>query len=551
MDDSCVKSGTGGFRGLAPLFLVAVGICAYLNSFGCAFLFDDFRGIVENENIRSLAGCMSNTSRPLVNMTFAVNYMVGGLKVADYHAVNLMIHIMAGLFLFGILRRTLLLVGGRAGFAPAVADIKSALPFASSITWLSACAAALWLAHPLQTESVTYICQRAESMMGLFYLMTVYFFLRGATSSRGNGWFIAAILACSLGMLSKAVMVTAPITILLYDAMFCATSLRRAVAMRWRVHAGLMLTWTILLVLALIPNESSNSSGFDAITPSPLEYLALQPGVILHYLKVAFLLSPSCFDYGWTVDMTRSRILVPAILVCGLLVFTVAAAFRASKMAFCGIWFFLVLAPTSSVIPVTDLAVEHRMYLPLAGLSAAFAFGAYCVIERLGNRATQCAFWGGMVVLIVGLTTLTFSRNAVYSSGVTMWSDVVHKRPVNHRAYVCLATALLDEKRYDEVAGVCAKLLSRLDRLRNIPANKIPESVSGNGESMRLFVDARYYAIAHNCMGISCAKRGLLSEAIGHFREAVRILPGFEKAQRNLTEALAEIARGKGPAGND
>ncbi len=556
MDGNCAKSGTRGLQVLAPVFLIAVGVCAYFNSFGCVFLFDDFRGIAENHSIRTLAGSVSNTSRPLVNLTFFINYMLGGLKVADYHTVNVTIHIMAGLFLFGILRRTMSLVGGKAGFTPATADIKSALPFETShvsATWLSACAAAIWLVHPLQTESVTYICQRAESMMGLFYLMTTYFFLRGTTSPTGNSWFCAAIFACSLGMLSKAVMVTAPIVILIYDVMFCAKSLRRAIEKRWRVHARLMLTWIILFGLALIPNESSSSSGFDAITPSPLEYLAMQPGVILHYLKLAFLLSPSCFDYGWTIDMTWSRIFLPAVLVCGFLALTVVAACRGRKLAFCGIWFFLVLAPTSSFIPVTDLAVEHRMYLPLAGLSAAFVIGSYCLIEHLRNRIGKHAaaglpaygFWIAMMALIIALTTLTFSRNTVYSSGVVMWKDVVRKRPVNHRAYVCLATALLDEQEYNEAAGVCAELLARLDRFRNLPPDKIPGKVTGSGENMRLYMDARYYALAHNCMGVSCVKRGMLTEAVEHFREAARILPNFDNAQRNLAQAIADSTQGK------
>jgi hypothetical protein len=169
----------GGWRVLAVagiLTLAAVG--AYWNSFNVPFLLDDSLAIGDNPSIRHLSrigdvlsppATGATAARPLLNLTFALDFAGSGLSVHGYHVVNLLIHICAGLALLGIVRRTLLLPGLRPRYGEA------ALP-------LAAVAALLWTLHPLQTESVTYISQRAESLMGLFYLLTLYGFIRTVTS---------------------------------------------------------------------------------------------------------------------------------------------------------------------------------------------------------------------------------------------------------------------------------------------------------------------------------------------------------------------------------
>jgi len=163
----------------AILILAALG--AYSNSFKVSFLLDDSSSISDNSSIRQLGrigdvlsppATGTTAARPLLNLSFALNYAVSGLSVPGYHAVNLLIHICAGLALLGIVRRTLLSPGLRHRYGEA------ALP-------LAAFAALLWTLHPLQTEAVTYISQRAESLMGLFYLLTLYCFIR-ADVGRGR-----------------------------------------------------------------------------------------------------------------------------------------------------------------------------------------------------------------------------------------------------------------------------------------------------------------------------------------------------------------------------
>jgi len=172
--------------------VVAAGLLAYCNSFTGGFFHDDFTSIPENPTIQRLwpiwqalspphRGELTVEGRPLINLSLAINYALGGYNVWGYHALNLTVHILAGLTLLGIVRRTLR--------QPALRD-----RFGAAANELGLATAVLWTVHPLQTESVTYIVQRAESIMGLFYLLTLYCFIRGAESPlAGNGkWFVGA-----------------------------------------------------------------------------------------------------------------------------------------------------------------------------------------------------------------------------------------------------------------------------------------------------------------------------------------------------------------------
>ncbi|HZP59876.1 MAG TPA: hypothetical protein VFB27_06085, partial [Opitutaceae bacterium] len=153
----------------AGALLVLAGLATYLNSFAGPFIFDDELWITKNPSIRQLwpigsvlwppSGAIY-CGRPVLNLSLAVNYAWGGTGVGGYHAFNLAVHLVAGLALFGIVHRTLLLSRNEIWRAQAAR--------------LAFFAALLWLVHPLQTESVTYVIQRAEALMGMFYLLTLY-----------------------------------------------------------------------------------------------------------------------------------------------------------------------------------------------------------------------------------------------------------------------------------------------------------------------------------------------------------------------------------------
>ena len=435
----------------AGLILV-VGMIAYANSFFGVFLYDDYPHIIADERIRELSPLSHlNTRRPLVSLSLAINYRFGELKTGGYHAVNLMVHLLAALALFGVVRRTLKLP-------------RFSKTCGEAAGWLALAVALLWTVHPLQTESVTYMIQRAESMMGLFYLLTVYCVIRAADSRRPAFWMIAAVLACAGGMLSKAVMVTAPLLVLLFDRTLLSASFADALKKRWPLYLGLSASWLLLVMVGVVggvfnPDPTGPASvgfGYKAVTP--LEYLATQPGVILHYLCLAFWPHGLCLDYDWQVARTASQIISPAVPIVAIVVGTVAAAWRRSGVAILGAWFLLILAPTSSFIPIRNLAFEHRMYLPLAAVITGGVLCLYRVTVRLGRRATggKTAYPTILAVLFlittIALTVATLRRNKLYHSGIAMWSDVVEKRPENLTAFVSLGAALRVAGNLDESA---------------------------------------------------------------------------------------------------
>src|SRR5580658_2658291 len=309
--------------------LAAAGLVAYARSYSVPLLFDDESSIADNPTLRHLGTALwppdgaTVGGRPVLNLSLALNHAVSGTAVWSYHAANLAIHILAGLTVFGIIRRTL---------------ARLANP---SATLVAFAASLLWILHPLQTESVTYIVQRAESLMGLLYLLTLYCFIRGADSrgARGRLWSALSVGACLLGMATKEVMVSAPLIVLLYDRTFLAGSFREAWRLRRREYAWLAATWLVLVPLVLSSHGRGGSAGFGT-GMSPWSYSRTQLPAIVHYLGLCFWPSPLVFYYGDAVEPVSIRLLPSALAVAGLLAATVWALARRPALGFLGASFF-------------------------------------------------------------------------------------------------------------------------------------------------------------------------------------------------------------------
>jgi hypothetical protein len=410
--------------------IVLSAVAAYHNSFAGPFIFDDGAAIAENRTIRRLwpIGRVLSpprhgetvSGRPLLNLSLAMNYAIDDLNVRGYHVANLLLHIAAALLLFGILRRTFLLGNETgsgvfcakpgtdrrlvAGLAGKRHPTPFPLRFAKAATPLALAGALLWTVHPLQTESVTYIIQRAESLVGIFYLLTLYCVIRGAAGTapdEGRGtnpvnhrsqvgncplwpslfWYAAALLACLLGMACKEVMVTAPLLVLLYDRTFLAGSFAAAWRRRWGLYLGLAATWALLAYLVLSTGLIGRQSEMGA--PDAWGYARSQPGVILHYLRLSIWPRPLCISYAWPAAETLGEIVPGAIVVGALLAATIWGLASRRAWGFLGAWFFLILAPTSSIFPLNQLAFEHRMYLSLAAVVVLAAAGGYVLWDWL------------------------------------------------------------------------------------------------------------------------------------------------------------------------
>jgi len=177
------------------------------------------------------------SGRPVLNFSFALNYAISGEHPWSYHVVNLGIHLAAALTLFGILRRT---------WWSALSQRASC---ATDSSWPAAAAAILWAVHPLTTESVTYLAQRAESLMALFYLLTLYCAARATTADRPKTWESLSVLCCLLGVGTKEAIVSAPIAVVLYDRAFAAPTWRALWRGRRSYYLALFATWIPLLWL--------------------------------------------------------------------------------------------------------------------------------------------------------------------------------------------------------------------------------------------------------------------------------------------------------------
>ncbi|MEI6149993.1 MAG: hypothetical protein WCS01_12900, partial [bacterium] len=441
-----------------PLAILAAAVVAYANSFPGPFIFDDARVVTNNPHLYTLWPpwkAVIVPTRFVADLSFALNFALSDLTAADYRMTNVLIHVLGGWLLYGLVRRTLKLprFAGRYN--------TSAMP-------LGLVVALLWVVHPLQTESVTYIAQRIEALMGLFYLLIFYCFARGLDSPRPRLWMSAAVAACAVGMGTKEVIVTAPFMLFLYDSLFAAGSWRDALRLRWRVHLALVLTLGIFAMLFLMGMaQAMEDGGLFERGITPWRYALTQPGVILHYLRLSFVPTSLCLSYRWPFAQSLAEVWRPLLAVLGLLAITLWGLLRRKAFAFPMAWFFGILAPTSSILPIADAAFEHRMYLPLAGVITLVVVGGYTVSERWLHQSLRLrTLHPALVMLIAALvavwfTTLTRARNLDYRSEDAVWQDVIKKRPDNFKITVAMSGELIGAGKFDEATTLLTNLFSR------------------------------------------------------------------------------------------
>ncbi|OGV65697.1 MAG: hypothetical protein A2498_08660 [Lentisphaerae bacterium RIFOXYC12_FULL_60_16] len=498
-----------------PLLLVAVTLVAYSNSFSGPFLFDDRATMVENLT-RSDAGWGRLDTRMVVDLTFRLNHAIGGLNPADYHAVNLLIHLMAGLVLYGLIARTLQL--------PVFAG-----KYAASGSWLACASALVWMIHPLQTESVTYICQRSESLMGLLFFLTLYALVHGYTSRRQRVWYDVSLAACIVGMGVKEVMGVVPLVAWAYDYCLLGGTVRRPAA-RWLYHVAMAGAMVILILLWMI---QASRVAFDkgAVPIPPATYLLSEFPVILHYLRLSVFPHPLCIDYAWPPVATAGEAAIPGLVLASLGLLTVGAMMRRHPAGFLGVCFFASLAPTSSVVPILDLAFEHRMYVALVApvvLGVVGLWNAGCWMTR-GCRAST-ALGHVLAVAVIGATFagLTYRRNRDYYSELDLWRDTVAKRPHNVRAHNNLVLEMMRLGDYVGAEPVARTILAR-----------VRESGEPAGPEAWTAIERYHRRVVLDRLGSALLGQKRYPEARVVFEEASASAPGSVPALYNL--ALAHL----------
>jgi protein O-mannosyl-transferase len=520
------------------LLIILAGISlAYASSFRGCWSYDDQGAILENPTIRHVIGSWSPPphsglpvgGRPLVNLSLAINYAISGTAVWSYHLGNTVIHAVAALLFFGIVRRTAERLGNRFPGSSRATDI----------TYFACAIALVWSVHPLSTEAVTYVAQRAESLMACFYLLTLYGFIRAVETNR-IGWYVVSAAACCLGMATKEVMVSAPFAVLLYDRTFVSGGWRAAWRQRRVYYLLLAVSWTILAWLLITNGGRGGTAGFDVST-GVLRYAVAQVHAHLLYLKLAIWPHPLVFDYGTDVVPFAGFGLVAGLVLGVLLLASIYGVWRRSAFGFLGALYFALLIPTSSIMPIaTEPIAEHRMYLPLAALLCA---GGWTVI-RCARR-----WWLASALLAVALTVLTARRAFDYRSARALWTDTLLKCPTNARAQYNLGQVLLNEGDMD---GATLHLTAALAIRPNFPSalhglsqallrrGRATEAQQRAEAALQLQPD---FAAAHNDLGSALLLNGEVTAALREFQSAVQLSPQNVEFRNNLGAALGRLNR--------
>lgn len=523
---------------VAALVIVIGVFLSYANSISAPFVFDDLRGIVHNETIRNLWPLTDVLSppklatgaggRPIINLSLAINYAIGGLDVRGYHIFNMVIHSLAALILLGLVRRTLL----RPVMKDNYGDV--ALPLSFAVAFL-------WALHPLQTESVTGVIQRTESMGGLFYLLTLYAFVRSIEGKDTRRWQVICFLSCLIGMATKEIMATVPVIALFYDRTFVAGTFKDAWKQRGRFYGALMATWLLLAYLVVINESRGGMVGFG-LGMSSWDYALTQCQAILMYLKLSLWPNPLVLDYGDGVVSGVSEVWLQGTVLLALVAATFVALVRKPVVGFVAFTAFSILAPSSSFVPLTTQTMaEHRMYLPLAGVMILVVFGLY---RYLGKWVIPSAI---AVAMVAGVATA--NRNKDYRSVVAVWQDTIEKRPENWRARSNLGAAYADEGKYVEAIGEFQMAL-RLDpdntnaayNIGNIylRMERFEEAIEHYRKVLTL--DPKH-GMAHYGVGFGLVRMNRIGEAVEEFTLANEFRPGDPTILRSLASSQAHAGQ--------
>ena len=515
------------------LALVVVGALIYANTLQSPFIFDDDLIIIDNPAIRmqklrwsdiqhAVSGKGGN--RPLSNLTFALNYYFGQYNPSGYHIVNMAVHIITGLLLY-IFLKTTLKICRRQNWQTFPLD-RLAIDTISGLTAL------LWLTSPVQTQSVTYIVQRTNSMAAMFFVLALLCYVKGRMAHRkvhrisvtqnadGNKgtarrhyyvWYAAGAIAAMLAWGSKENSAVLPFFIWLYEWYFFQDLSKQWLKKQLPIVAGILLLFGAIAFshLGLEPWEKFKGlRDFSAGEFTVGQRLLTQTRVVVYYLSLIFFPHPSRLnlDYDFPISQTLVNpytTLISLAIIIALIVTGVWLAKKQRLISFCIWWFIGNLLIESSIIPLA-IIFEHRLYLPSMLVFLPPVILAYRYLKRLGLTVGVC----GILAAVSALGTV--ERNKVWRDHLSMWTDCVRKSPHKARPYANLANAQKDLNLLDEA------LQNYRQSIRINP--NLPE--------------------AHYNLGVLLGEQSSTSEAIDHYLKAVQLNPKFADAHNNLGSAF-------------
>lgn len=522
-------------RAHAAVFVILALLCGcvYLSTFNADFQWDDGVNIVENhalydwKNVGSIFRFWP--TRFFLFWTFALNYRWGGLNVSGYHLANSIIHLFSAFLVYLIF----LTFRGENNKETAEEKLKNRRTALFS--------ALIFLAHPLQTQAVTYIIQRGALLSGFFCLLSLFLYAR---ARRNGSWtfYTGAWLAGLLGMFSKEGAVVLPLILLLWELFFGP---KQAFSARLKVWLPFALL-PVFLFATIWWTVKTGESGFyyalnirgrppalgrvdsNVAIESRLVYFLTQLNVIRAYLRLLVFPTGQTIYYDFPVSLSffRAATTFSAVLLAAILAVAIRLARSRKIVSFGIIFFFIALIPTSSVFLLLPLISEHHLYLALAGFAWVFSF----VLSRIfAKRSLQVMTAGGAAVVFC-FSLLTYSRNLVWMSPLTLWTDALRKAPHLASLHYYMASVYIGEGRYEEALEECRKALQinpGYDAYHNLWAahhnlKQYEQAEKAARKRMEKFPDQ---AQVHQALGLTLFQTDRRAEAEKELLCAIRLQP--------------------------
>ncbi len=586
------RTGSLGSYLVHSLLLVIVGLAVYSNTLEIPFQFDDPTNITDNPLIRNIHnfsnGNVLMQSRALTNLTFALNFRIHGTAVAGYHIINTLIHIINALLVYALVALI---------FQTPNLRQSSLKKHAGVIALFSAL---LFVSHPVQTEAVTYIVQRLASLATLFFLASVSAYVNSRLASEKSrrgmaqwSWYIFSLVSAVLAMKSKETAFTLPIVICLSEFLFFTGVLRK----RTSFLLPFVLTFLIIPLSLIGTGKPLGDMVGDVSRVTRLEtslprtdYLWTEFRVLVTYLRLMLFPANQNLDYDYPVyhsffdaPVFFSFLLLTSLFGCALfLLYRDRRSPSEGRLVGFGIlWFFITLSVESSIIPIADVIFEHRLYLPSAGFFVAVTAALFWGVGKLRARYAVMVLMAALSLATVAFATLSYARNTVWQSEVSLWQDVIRKSPGKARPYNGLGLAFLNLHEYDKAIECFAKAISvnssygtaynnigsafyfsgMYDRAVEAQTQAIAlqpgnaafrdnrgltfAAIGDNGRAMEDYNEAitlnPSYATAYHNIGVIFHHRGLYDQAIEHYTKAIALDPSNSTFLGNRGLAYAEV----------
>jgi tetratricopeptide (TPR) repeat protein len=507
----------------SSLFLFVILILIYANSFDCSWHFDDYINIVENPGIqiktlswqeieRSVYGIagIARWQRPVSYFTFAMNYYFDGLNVFWYHVVNFFIHYITSVFLFLFIYNTLKLpiLEGR---------------YEQNAYSIALLATLFWAINPVQVMAVTYIVQRMASMAAMFYIMAMYFYLKGRSADKtwkSVGFFVLAAFWGILSIGSKENAAMLPLSLFLFDLFLIQGVTIDHIRKNWTVC---LFALVLVPAIGLMYYDFSMITGdYDQFRPFTMwERVLTQPRVILFYISLLFYPITSRMMLIHDVEISKSLFdpwttLAAVIVLLLILVVALLISRKRPLISYCIIFFFLNHLIEGSFISL-ELVYEHRNYLPSMLLFVPLSIFIVYALSYFEKRKRMIVVLSSAItaiIIIMGVSV--FIQNNILKDEISLWSDNIEKTPRLHHVRQNLGVAYFIDGRVSEAFVELTKALDSLS------AAHIKAKVKTHG------LLGEYYIL-----------RGNDKKAMSHYFEALKIEPYFYPVYNRLAEIKA------------